>query len=70
MDAQQTEAFLTRLTVAFDELRRGGGALFDQLARIDAGLVRELAGARDTAEAIDILARAYSRLDRCAIASG
>ncbi len=63
MDAEQTEAFITRLTVAFDELRRGGGALFDQLARIDAGLVRELAGARDTTEAIDILARAYSRLN-------
>jgi hypothetical protein len=63
LDSDQTSAFIERLTVNLDELRRGGGALFEQLARIDTGLVRELASARDTAEAIDILVRAFKRLD-------
>src|SRR5262249_7134182 len=55
-----------RMTVGLDELRRGSGQLFDALARIDSGLVRELASTRSTADAIDILARAYARLDDAA----
>lgn len=62
LDSEQTEVFINRLTVSFDELRRGSGNLFDQLLRIDVGLVRDLAAARNTAEAIDILSRAYANL--------
>jgi hypothetical protein len=54
-------AFVTKLTVNFDELRQGGGELFNQLARIDTGLISQLANAKDTASAIDILAKAYAR---------
>jgi lambda family phage tail tape measure protein len=62
-DADQTSRFIDRLTLSVEELRRGSGSLFDALARIDAGLVREVAAARTTTEAIDILARAYARLN-------
>jgi hypothetical protein len=62
LDSQQTSAFIDRLTLSIDELRRGGGSLFDQLLRIDGGLVRDVASAASSADAIDILARAYARL--------
>ena len=63
MDAEQTATFLEKLTISVDELKRGSGPLFDALMRIDQGLARELATATSTAEAIDILVRAYARLD-------
>ncbi|WP_291006445.1 hypothetical protein [Hyphomicrobium sp.] len=62
LDAQQTSAFIDRLTISVEELRRGTGPLFDALLRIDAGLLREVAAARNTVDAIDILSRAYQRL--------
>lgn len=61
LDSDQTATFVERLTVSFDALRNGGGPLFDQLVKIDEQLVRDVGNARNTAEAIDILAGAYSR---------
>ena len=63
MEAEQTATFLEKLTISVDELKRGSGPLFDALLRIDQGLLRELASANNTAEAIDILVRAYQRLN-------
>jgi hypothetical protein len=63
MDAAQTSKFFDRLTISIEELRRGTGPLFDALLRIDAGLIREVASAKSMAEAIDIVTRAWQRLD-------
>ncbi len=63
LDAEQTSKFIDNLTIKVEELRHGGGALFEVLARIDTALVREVATTRDTAEAVDVLARAYQRLE-------
>jgi hypothetical protein len=63
MDLDRTSNFLDRLTLSVEQLRQGNGTLFDSLARIDVGLVREVAAARTTAEAITVLANAYARLD-------
>jgi len=63
LEFEQTEAFVDRLTVAVEELRsKGSGPLFDALLRIDSGLVRQVASAKDTASAVDILATAYHNL--------
>jgi hypothetical protein len=58
----QSAQFLTKLTTSVEQLRQGTGPLFEALARIDAGLVRDVASARTTSEAFDILARAFQRL--------
>jgi phage-related minor tail protein len=63
LQSDQTSKFVDRLTLSIEELRRGTGPLFDALLRIDAGLVREVATTKTTAEAIDVLIRAYQRLD-------
>jgi len=54
---------LQRFVGQMDEVRRGQGALFETLQRTDAGLAREMAAARSTAEALDILGRAYAKSD-------
>lgn len=64
LDFEQTEKIIDRLAVGFAELKtKGTGDLFDQLVRIDSGLVREVASARNLAEAIEILARTYRGLN-------
>ena len=64
LDADQTASFVQRLTVNLDQLRTtGGGPLFDALAKIDGELVRQLSTTKTTAEAWDILARAFQRTD-------
>ena len=64
LDSEQSAQFVNRLTVSIQELRsKGAGPLFDALLKIDAGLVREVASAKDTAEGIDIVARAFRSLD-------
>jgi lambda family phage tail tape measure protein len=62
LDFDQTENFVTQFVTRLDELRKGAGPLFDALMRINSGLVVELAGAKDSAAAIDILAKAYAGL--------
>lgn len=62
VDQEKTDKFVDRLTLSIEELRKGGGALFDVLSKIDSGLVRQVASARNNAEAIDLLAEAYANL--------
>lgn len=56
-----TTSAVERATVAWDQLRNGQGAAFDQIRKIDPELLNQLASAKGTAEALDILAQAYSR---------
>lgn len=58
-DSAATAGFIERLTVSFDQLRRGTGPLLDELLKINPALALQLSGAKDTAAAIDLLARAY-----------
>ncbi len=52
---------LQRFTAQMEEFRRGQGELFALVQRIDPALAREMASARDTATAIDYLARVYEK---------
>jgi len=52
---------LQRFTAQMEEFRRGQGDLFALVQRIDPALAREMAAARDTATAIDTLARVYEK---------
>jgi len=63
LDFEETTSFIQKFVVNLDELRQGGGKLYDALLRIDTGLLRQLAATKDTAEALDILIKAYDRLD-------
>ena len=48
LDSEQSAQFVNRLTVSIQELRsKGAGPLFDALLKIDAGLVREVASAKE-----------------------
>lgn len=60
---------LQRFVSGLDELHRGQGRLYDTLSRIDPALARQMAGARDTASALDLMAQAYSRADTAARAA-
>jgi hypothetical protein len=51
---------IQKFTFSLDEARKGGGALFDQVQAIDAGLANEIASTRSGAEALDILTKAYN----------
>lgn len=57
----ETTTAIERATVAWDQLRNGQGAAFDQIRKIDPALLEQLAGAKSTAEALNILATAYKR---------
>lgn len=62
---EQTERFITRLALAVQDLRtNGSGPLFDVLLRLNPELIRQVAAAKDVAQAIDILSRAYSELNK------
>lgn len=54
---------IDRFTVSLEELRRGQGQALEQIQRINPALAEELARTRDTAAAIDVLARAWARAD-------
>lgn len=58
----ETTAFFTKYIVNLEELRKGGGPLYDALLKIDVGLLRQLSATKDSAQAIDILVAAYGRL--------
>ena len=62
VDFDATQAFFTNFITRLDQLRKGSGPLFDALLRINTGLITELAGAKDSAAAIDSLAKAYAGL--------
>ena len=63
MDSEQTEKGITKLAVAVSDLRtKGSGPLFDVLVKINPELARQVAAAKDTASAIDILSTAYKDL--------
>src|SRR5262244_588026 len=63
VSAEQTERIITRLSLSVQELRtKGEGPLFDALARIDTGLLRQVASAKNTKDAIDLIANAYRNL--------
>lgn len=52
---------MQRFTAQLDETRRGQGDLYAMLLRIDPALANEMALSRDTATAIDVLAKAYDK---------
>lgn len=54
--------FATKFLSQLEEMRAGGGKLFDVLLKIDQGLLTQLTNTKDSAEAINILADAYARL--------
>jgi len=54
---------IEKFTVAWEELRNGGGTLLDQVRKVDAGLADQMQRARDSASAIDLLAEAIHRAD-------
>lgn len=60
---ERIEASVGKLTVSMQQLRNGTGEAFEQVRKIDAELARQLATTRSTAEAIDLVARAWERAD-------
>lgn len=62
LDFDETTSFFTKYIANLEELRKGGGPLFDALLKIDTGLLRQLSATKDSAQAIDLLVQAYSRL--------
>jgi hypothetical protein len=64
LDSEQSEKAITKLTVAVTDLRaKGSGPLYDVLVKLRPELAQQVAGAKDTAAAIDILAAAYKNLN-------
>lgn len=59
--AEDTNNVIERAAQAWDQLRRGQGEAFDQIRKIDPALLNQLAGAKDLAAALDILATAYDK---------
>jgi Lambda phage tail tape-measure protein (Tape_meas_lam_C) len=63
LTTEQTQYIIERLAISVEQLRtKGEGPLFDALQRIDTGLLRQVASAKDVREAIDLVAQAYGRL--------
>src|SRR4249920_88927 len=63
VDFDKAERGIERMTVAIDQLRSNGtGPLYDALAKINPALIRQVTNAGSTAEAIDILVKAYDGL--------
>lgn len=61
---EQVQTFVEKFTSGMQQLRHGTGELLDQITRIDPVLAHQLAGAKTTAEAWDLVAAAYLRADR------
>ncbi len=60
VDSEQSIAIIVRLGTALEELKtKGTGPLFDSLLKLGGGWLRQVAGAKDLAEAIDILSQAF-----------
>lgn len=62
VSAETVEQSIGKMTVAVDQLRDGAGPLVETLRKINPQLQLQVANARSTSEAIDILARAFSDL--------
>src|SRR5262244_3542567 len=63
VSVERTEYIIERLALAVQDLRtKGEGPLFDALARIDTSLLRQVAAAKNTKDAIDLIANAYRNL--------
>lgn len=62
VSAEMVEQSINRMTVAVDQLREGSGPLVETLRKISPSLQQQVAGARSSSEAIDILARAFVNL--------
>lgn len=62
LDFDETTAFFAKYIANLQALREGGGPLYDALLKIDVGLLRQLASAKDSVKAIDLLVAAYKRL--------
>ena len=63
VDFEKAERGIERMTVAIDELKsKGTGPLYDALAKINPALIRQVTNANSTAEAIDIVIKAYDGL--------
>jgi hypothetical protein len=62
VSAEQSEAAIGKMTVAVDQLREGAGPLWDLLRKINPTLVGQVTNAENSAQAIDILARAFDNL--------
>jgi hypothetical protein len=64
LDFDETVRAIERLSTRFEQLRtKGTGELFDELLRIDRGLLLQVASAKDLASALDILSKAFANLD-------
>jgi hypothetical protein len=59
VSSDRVKSFVERFTVSLDGLRNGSGTLFTALTKIDPELVRQMAAAKDTTTAFDILSTAY-----------
>lgn len=62
VSAETVETSISRMTVAVDQLREGTGPLWEQLRKINPTLVEQVTNAGSTAEAIDVLVRAFAGL--------
>lgn len=60
--AEKINVFLTKFVGNLEQLKDGEGDLFKALQKIDFELVKQLNSAKSTAEAFDILAKAFLRL--------
>lgn len=60
LSTQKTGTFLDRFTVQLDEVHQGSGALYDQLQRINPALASEMSVSKSSADALNILAKAYA----------
>jgi hypothetical protein len=60
--AEQINTFITKFVGGLEKMKDGEGDLFKTLQKLDIELVKQLNGAKTTADAIDILAAAYARL--------
>lgn len=63
IDSDQVTTGIERFTVQLDHASRGSGELYDQVRRISRSLADELAAAKTTAEAWNVLARARQQAD-------
>lgn len=61
ISAEMNGQSFARFTAQLNELRQGQGNLYTELQQVSPELVRQLALTSDTSDAINLLARAYSR---------
>ncbi len=66
LSSERVRAGLERLSSQLDEARQATGALYKSVRQISPALADELTGTRNTAEALDLLGRAYRATDDAA----